>query len=76
VKGRSGTTVTVHVSSSTTYRDHGVTSPSLANVTTGEMVLVQGTTVSSVVTATGVLIGFGGGMGYHHGGGSASVSGS
>jgi hypothetical protein len=68
VKGRDGKTVTVEVSSSTTYKDPGVTSPSFANVTTGEMVSVEGTTASSgVVTATSVFIGFGGGMGHDHG---------
>ena len=68
MKGRDGKTVTVEVSSSTTYKDPGVTSPSFANVTTGEMVSVEGTTASSgVVTATSVFIGFGGGMGHDHG---------
>ena len=67
VKGHDGTTVTVDVTSSTTYRDQKVTSPSFTNVTTGEMVSVEGTTASGVVTATSVLIGFGGGMGHNHG---------
>jgi hypothetical protein len=52
-----GTTVTVNVSSSTTYRDHDVTSPSLANVTVGERVAVFGSDNANVVTATGVAIG-------------------
>jgi hypothetical protein len=60
LKGRNGTTVTVDVSSSTTYRDGKVTSPGFANVTVGEMVTVEGTTASGVVTATSVSIGFGG----------------
>ncbi len=51
------TTVTVNVSSSTTYRDPGVTSPSIANVTVGEHVVVFGTDTSDVVTATSVAIG-------------------
>ena len=59
VKGHDGTTVTVDVTSSTTYKDQGVTSPSFANVTTGEMVSVEGTTASGIVTATSVFIGFG-----------------
>ncbi len=67
VKGHDGTTVTVNVTSTTTYKDQGVTSPSFANVTTGEMVSIEGTTASGVVTATSVLIGFGGGMDRNHG---------
>jgi hypothetical protein len=54
---RDGTTVTVNVSSSTTYRDHDVSSPSLANVTVGEQVAVFGTDSANVVTATSVAIG-------------------
>ena len=50
-------TVTVDVSSSTTYRDPGVTSPTLANVTVGEHVAVFGTEASEVVTAASVAIG-------------------
>lgn len=46
-------------SSSTTYNDQAVSSPSFANVTTGEMLSVEGTTSSGVVTATGVTIGSG-----------------
>ena len=63
LKGRNGTTVTVDVSSSTTYRDGKVASPTFAKVTKGEMVSVEGTTAAGVVTATSVQIGFGGGMG-------------
>lgn len=59
------TTVIVDVTSSTTYKDHKVTSASFAKVTTGEMVSVEGTTTSGVVTATNVTIGFGGGMWGH-----------
>jgi len=66
LKGRDGTTVTVDVSSSTTYKDGKVTSPTFANVTVGERVSVEGTTTSGVVTATSVEIGFGGGM-FGHG---------
>jgi hypothetical protein len=58
LKGRNGTTVTVDVSSSTTYRDGKVTSPRFSDVTVGEMVSVEGTTTSGVVTATRVPIGF------------------
>ena len=59
LNARDGTSVTVDVTSSTTYKDPKVTSPSFADVTVGEMVSVQGTTASGVVTATSVLIGFG-----------------
>ncbi len=52
-----GTVVTVNVGSSTTYRDPGVTSPTLANVTVGQHVAVFGTETSDVVTATSVAIG-------------------
>jgi len=64
---RSNTTVTVNVTSTTSYRDAGVTSASLANVTIGEMVTVFGTDSSNVVTATSVAIGAAGigGMGGH-----------
>ena len=51
------TTVTVNVSSTTTYRDPSVTSPTIANVTVGEHVAVFGTDTSNVVTATSVAIG-------------------
>ena len=63
VKAKDGTTVTVDVTSSTTYKDPKVTSPSFADVSTGEMVMVQGTMASGVVTATSVSIGFGKAMG-------------
>ncbi len=73
VKAKDGTTVTVDVTSSTTYKDPKVTSPSFADVSTGEMVMVQGTMASGVVTATSVSIGFGkamgGGRNHGHGGG-------
>jgi hypothetical protein len=53
----SGATVTVNVSSSTTYRDPSVSSATLANVTVGEQVAVFGTESSDTVTATSVGIG-------------------
>ena len=56
-----GHEVTVDVSSTTTYRDRGVTSPSFANVSVNEHVTVFGTTSSGTVTATSVLIGGAGG---------------
>jgi hypothetical protein len=52
-----GTTYTVDVTASTTYRDPGQTSPSLDNVTKGEQVAVRGTLSSTTVTANTVLIG-------------------
>jgi hypothetical protein len=79
VKGRDGTTVIVDVTSSTTYKDHRVTSANFANVTTGEMVSVDGTTTSGVVTASSVTVGFGGGMwghGQHQGAATAGPAGS
>jgi len=47
----------VNVGSSTTYLDHDVTSPSIANVTVGARVAVFGTDTSDTVTATKVAIG-------------------
>ncbi len=61
LKTTSGTSVTVDVSSTTTYRDRGVTSPSFANVSVNEHVAVFGTTSSGTVSATSVLIGGAGG---------------
>jgi uncharacterized protein (UPF0261 family) len=65
ITSQGGTTVTVDVGSSTTYRDPGVTSPTIANVTVGEHVAVFGTDTSNTVTATSVAIGTppSGGMG-------------
>jgi Domain of unknown function (DUF5666) len=58
---RDGTTVTVKVTSSTTYQALGVTSPTLANVTVGATVAAQGTRNSDgSLTATVVRIGVGG----------------
>src|ERR1700726_946423 len=45
------------VGTATTYRDAGVTTPTLANVTVGEHVAVFGTDTANVVTATSVAIG-------------------
>ena len=72
MKERSGTIVTVNVTpGTTTYRDPKVTSPGFGNISKGEMVSVQGTTASDVVSATSVSIGFGGfgafGGGFGHG---------
>jgi hypothetical protein len=63
--------VTVDVTSSTTYNDQGVTSPTLANVTVGETVAAFGTEASGTVTATSVDIGTpGGGPGRFGGAGT------
>ncbi len=65
--GRDGTTVTVDVSSTTTYVDPAVTSPSLADVKVGAHVAVFGTDSSNTVTATKVAIGGPDGPGGRHG---------
>jgi hypothetical protein len=72
LKTFSGKTVTVEVSSSTTYREFQVASPSFAAVKANERVAVLGTATSGVVTAKSVLIGatggnFGHGIGGWHG---------
>jgi preprotein translocase subunit YajC len=54
---RDNTTVTVEVGSSTTYLDHDVTSPSLADIKVGTRVAVFGTDTANTVTATRVAIG-------------------
>jgi hypothetical protein len=54
---RDNTTVTVEVGSSTTYLDHDVTSPSLADIKVGTRVAVFGTDTANTVTATKVGIG-------------------
>ena len=64
---RDGTTVTVDVGSSTTYLDHDVTSPSIADVKVGDHVAVFGTSNAGTVTATKVAIGGPGGPGGHDG---------
>lgn len=43
VTRRDGTVATIHVGSGTTYRVPGVTTPTLANITVGMQILVQGT---------------------------------
>ena len=54
---RDGTLVTVDVGGSTTYHDHGVTSPTFGDVKAGDHVAVFGTDTSNTVTATSVGIG-------------------
>ena len=73
IKTKDGSTVTVDVSGSTTYRDRGVSSPTLANVTVGETVAAFGTETSNTVTATSVAIGAPGGPGDHGGSPPAAV---
>ncbi len=43
VKDRAGTTVTIRITPTTTYRVPGVSSPTLANVAVGDVVVAQGT---------------------------------
>ncbi len=57
VTAAGGSTVTVDVTSSTTYRDRGVTSPTLADVKVGDRVAVFGTKTGTTVAATSVGIG-------------------
>ncbi|HEX3462089.1 MAG TPA: hypothetical protein VHT49_14380, partial [Acidimicrobiales bacterium] len=71
LKAKDGTTVTVDVTSSTTYRDRDVTSPTLADVTVGEMVAAFGTKTASTVAATSVDIGAPDGPGGHGGPGGS-----
>ena len=52
----SGTSLTVEVTTSTTYAERGVTSPTLADVTQGELVAVFGTLSGTTVTASEVVI--------------------
>ncbi|HET9059212.1 MAG TPA: DUF5666 domain-containing protein, partial [Acidimicrobiales bacterium] len=51
-----GADVTVDVTSATKYMERGATSPTLADVSAGEVVVVGGTTSSGTVTATSVGI--------------------
>jgi hypothetical protein len=60
---RSGSSLTVDVTSSTIYLERGVTSPSLTNVAEGDVVAVFGTTSGTTVTATQVVISSGQGRG-------------
>jgi hypothetical protein len=54
---RAGTTVTVNVTSTTTFKDPSSSSASLADVTVGQHVAVTGTDTSNTVAATAVFIG-------------------
>jgi hypothetical protein len=67
IKAKDGTIVTVDVSGTTMYRDQGVSSPTLANVTVGETVAAFGTETANTVTATSVAIGEPGGHDGHGG---------
>lgn len=64
VKTRTGTAVTVKVTSSTTYRDRQAASATLADVKVGTTVFVLGSTTKGTETARSVIIGgFRGGPG-------------
>lgn len=67
LKTKDGTTVTVDVSGTTTYRDRDVSSPTLADVTVGKTVAAFGTDTSNTVTATSVAIGVPNGPGGRNG---------
>jgi hypothetical protein len=56
IETHGGATDTVVVSSSTTYSEPGVSSPTLSNVESGDRVVVFGTVSGSTITATHVLI--------------------
>ncbi len=56
VSTRSGGTVTIVVSATTTYVERGVASPTLDNVSQGELVAVFGAMSDGTVTATEVVI--------------------
>ncbi|HEY5110184.1 MAG TPA: hypothetical protein VII96_11300 [Acidimicrobiales bacterium] len=58
-----GAKVTVDVSGTTTYVDHAVTTPSIADVKVGDHVAVFGTEASNTVAATKVAIAGAGGPG-------------
>jgi hypothetical protein len=58
-----GSTVTVRVTGSTTYRDPAATRPGFSDVKVGETVSVRGTTSGGVETATSIVIGGAGGRG-------------
>jgi hypothetical protein len=67
-----GTTLTVNVTSSTTYRDPSASSASFADVKPGAIVVVLGTSATTgSVSATSVLIGGFGGRGGGFGGSAA-----
>ena len=70
---RDKTSITVDVTSGTTYRDPKVTSPSFADVTVGERVGVTGTKTSDTVAATSVMIGIPSGPGGKPGSGQGGA---
>jgi len=73
-----GTTVIVDVSSTTTYRDREVASPTLANIKAGENVAVFGSETTGTVKATAVGIrqagGRWGGRGHRWSGSSLAMN--
>jgi preprotein translocase subunit YajC len=60
LKTSSGSTVTVKVTSKTTYRDSKVKNAGFSDIKVGESVAVIGSTSNGVETATSVVIGFAG----------------
>ncbi|MGO9787949.1 MAG: hypothetical protein ACLP8S_00090 [Solirubrobacteraceae bacterium] len=56
IQTHSGSSETIDVSSSTTYYERGVSSPSLTNVTSGEFVVAWGTASGSTVTASKIVV--------------------
>ncbi len=56
IKDRSGVTLSVVVSSATSYVDHAATAPTIANVTVGQPIGVVGTLSGSTVSATKIII--------------------
>jgi len=76
VRTTSGQTLRVDVSSTTTYRDFGVISPSFATLKLSEHVVVFGTMSAGAVTAQSVVIGaVRGGFGHDFGGGIGETPG-
>jgi hypothetical protein len=56
IKDRSGATLSIVVSSATSYVDHAATAPTIANVTVGEPIGVVGMLSGSTVSATQIII--------------------
>ncbi len=56
IKERGGAIETIDLSGAPTYVEHGVSSPTLANVQQGDLVAVFGTTSGNTVTASQIVI--------------------
>jgi len=61
-----GTVDTVNVSSTTVYKEHGVSSATLSNVVNGDTAIVVGTNTSSTIAAETVIIAMATQKGGHH----------